>query len=121
MCRDRALMDRWGYPGGIGWNRNMRFATGLGLLDFTLQLERTHMDVAFPFIIFHDPADQIVMYGPSERLANESPSSDRTLVPLPGVCHDIMSAEPMAVAERVIPWLLSRAAKTSDVGRTSTI
>ena len=37
-------LDTWGQPGAIGWARNMRFGTGIGLLDFCLHLQ-VHMHV----------------------------------------------------------------------------
>lgn len=37
--QDAASLDTWGEPHAANWGLNMRFGTGLALLDFTLDLQ----------------------------------------------------------------------------------
>lgn len=46
-----------GSPGGLGWGGNMRFRTGLNLIDLTAEVSRRLEHVKFPFLIMHDPGD----------------------------------------------------------------
>ena len=123
-------LDTHGEPDAIGWNTQMRFGTGVGLLDFCLQLQVTltltltltltypeliapwHQEKAltaeFPFLILHDPEDQIVHFGPSERLEAEAPSRDKQLIRMSGSKHDLISEEPEDVKERFTAWMLAR-------------
>lgn len=43
--------------GGLGWGGNMRFRTGLNLIDLTAEVSRRLEHVKFPFLIMHDPED----------------------------------------------------------------
>lgn len=45
------------YSGGLGWGGNMRFRTGLNLIDLTAEVSRRLEHVKFPFLIMHDPGD----------------------------------------------------------------
>ena len=50
-----ALSSR--FSGGLGWGGNMRFRTGLNLIDLTAEVSRRLEHVKFPFLIMHDPGD----------------------------------------------------------------
>ena len=43
--------------GGLGWGGNMRFRTGLNLIDLTAEVSNRLHEVKFPFMIMHDPGD----------------------------------------------------------------
>lgn len=43
--------------GGLGWGGNMRFRTGLQMIDLTMEVSRRLEDVEFPFLVMHDPGD----------------------------------------------------------------
>lgn len=43
--------------GGLGWGGNMRFRTGLNLIDLTAEVSERLEHVKFPFLIMHDPGD----------------------------------------------------------------
>lgn len=46
-----------GSAGGLGWGGNVRFRTGLNLIDLTAEVSSRLSHVTFPFMIMHDPAD----------------------------------------------------------------
>lgn len=61
--------------GGLGWGGNMRFRTGLNLIDLTAEVSRRLEHVKFPFLIMHDPEDSefdgvfiastVLLFGPA--------------------------------------------------------
>lgn len=52
-------LDTWGNPGGLGWGQGMRYGTALMFVDFAPVIQQTMSEVAFPFVILHDPEDKI--------------------------------------------------------------
>ncbi|CAM9233043.1 unnamed protein product [Hapterophycus canaliculatus] len=70
--RRHANHDVLGYPGGLGWGGNMRFRTGLNLIDLTAEVSRRLEHVKFPFLIMHDPGDCIVRFDSSEELKSRA-------------------------------------------------
>ena len=103
-----SLIDTWPHSKTGHWGRNMRFSTAVALLNFTRQLERSHMNARFPFIIFHDPEDEIVEAGPSWRMVEGAPSADKTAVRCDNLRHDTFSADPDMMMRESFAWMQTR-------------
>ena len=54
LCADRPNQSS---SGGLGLGGNMRFRTGVNLIDLTAEVSRRLEHVKFPFLIMHDPGD----------------------------------------------------------------
>lgn len=65
-------MDTWGKPGALGWNQGMRWGTLLMFLDLGEAIDAIRKDIAYPFMILHDPADQITDICGSRQLIEDS-------------------------------------------------
>ena len=82
-------------PQGLSWSGNVRFATGQSIIDFIrdvrLKLEKNN----FPFIVVHDPADEVVRFEGTEflMLCNANSSLQHELITLKGGLHDLYTNE----------------------------
>lgn len=65
-------MDTWGKPGALGWNQGMRWGSVLMFLDLGAAIDAVRKDIAYPFMILHDPADEITDICGSRQLVEES-------------------------------------------------
>ena len=65
-------MDTWGKPGALGWNQGMRWGTVLMFLDLGAAIDVIRKDIAYPFMILHDPADELTDIAGSRQLIEES-------------------------------------------------
>ena len=52
-------MDTWGKPGALGWNQGMRWGSVLMFIDMGAAIDAIRGDVAYPFMILHDPGDEL--------------------------------------------------------------
>lgn len=64
--------DSWGKEGGLGWNQGMRWGTALMFVDFAPVLRDSMPTTAHPFLIIHDPADEICSIKGSQMLMEKS-------------------------------------------------
>ena len=103
--QDSMHVDKDGQPGALAWGKNMRFVTALALLDFTIFLTEHNHKVALPFLILHDPNDGIVSFEPSERLGREAVAADKSVVPMPGGRHDLITNDPDGVKQEWVRWI----------------
>ncbi|CAM9307297.1 unnamed protein product [Phaeothamnion confervicola] len=71
----RSSVDSWGMPGGLGYGQNMRFGTGVQLLDMTAENEARLPDVNFPFAVLHDPADAVIKFAGTQLLMARAASA----------------------------------------------
>ena len=51
--------DTWGQEGALGWNLGMRWGTAMMFVDFASAIQKTMSEVVHPFLILHDPEDQV--------------------------------------------------------------
>lgn len=68
--------DTWGNPGALGWNLGMRWGTALMFIDLAAALRETLPQVAYPFMILHDPGDQVCGIEGSRNLVVQSKTED---------------------------------------------
>jgi len=65
-------MDTWGRPGALGWNQGMRWGSVLMFLDLGAAIDRIRRDIAYPFMILHDPQDELTDIEGSRQFMKES-------------------------------------------------
>eukprot|EP00752_Nemacystus_decipiens_P009718 g8678.t1 len=113
--RRHANHDVLGYPGGLGWGGNMRFRTGLNLIDLTAEVSRRLEHVKFPFLIMHDPGDSIVQFDSSKELAYRASTPHgsprgRELRPMKGWLHCLLTNCPEIAIQHLQDWVLYQTA-----------
>ena len=106
----RCDLDTWGCEGACGWGHCMRFGTGDQLLQLLEEVERNLERVEFPFIIVHDPADEVVRFKGSAMLYEQAktPSRDKQLHRFEGGLHDLLTNELEPVCELIDSWIRKR-------------
>ncbi|CAM9968109.1 unnamed protein product [Ectocarpus sp. 6 AP-2014] len=109
--RRHANHDVLGYPGGLGWGGNMRFRTGLNLIDLTAEVSRRLEHVKFPFLIMHDPEDSIVRFDSSKELTYRASTPHgsprgRELRPMKGWLHCLLTNCPEIAIQHLQDWVL---------------
>eukprot|EP01032_Pedospumella_encystans_P018224 gene18224-20752_t len=115
-------MDTWGKPGALGWNQGMRWGTVLMFLDLGAAIDAICKDIAYPFLILHDPADELTDIAGSKQLFQESLTDleHKQLIEVPGYLHGILVNETDKVCEYSINWMNQMLA-LSDVPEINTI
>ncbi|CAM9895831.1 unnamed protein product, partial [Ectocarpus sp. 13 AM-2016] len=109
--RRHANHDVLGYPGGLGWGGNMRFRTGLNLIDLTAEVSRRLEHVKFPFLIMHDPEDCIVRFDSSKELTYRASTPHgsprgRELRSMKGWLHCLLTNCPEIAIQHLQDWVL---------------
>lgn len=113
MLRDPELikmveMDEWGEAkGALGWHKPMKWATAGAFSKLYSALEENMQSMAFPFLVLHDPGDQICKIDGAHRLMELSPSADKQLIEVPNGLHDLIVNEQDVVHKHVIAFLQS--------------
>jgi hypothetical protein len=74
--------DTWGNEGALGWNKGMRWATALMFIEFGAAIRESMSSVAHPFLILHDPGDEICGIEGSRMLMQQSvtPAENKELI-----------------------------------------
>lgn len=68
------------FPGvGLGWPRNMRWGTAGAFSKIFSTMDKDMTEVTFPFVVIHDPEDNVCLIEGSEKLMERSPSADKKL------------------------------------------
>lgn len=119
-------VSRDGYPAnpnGLCYGDPVRFQTASTLVKLAAQLQRTLSKVQFPFIVFHDPTEQIVLVQGSERLLEKSQTSPahKSIVMVSDGLHDLLSNSFSFITEKSIEWLKSQMSMTAPVYRTTSV
>eukprot|EP01035_Chromulina_nebulosa_P018667 gene18667-24413_t len=83
----------------LGYGKTIMFATGASMVAMTETIRNSFKEINFPFIILHDPDDQIVSSSGTIAFVKESSTSesDKEFIPLPGSLHDLYNNEPTEV------------------------
>ena len=111
MFQDYVTRD--GYPAnpeGLSYGDPIKFQTASTLVKMASRLQDLLSRVRFPFIIFHDPSEQIVLVHGSERLLEKSltPDVHKSIVMVEGGLHDLLSNSFTLVTEKSIDWIQSQ-------------
>lgn len=78
-----AAADSWGSsPEALGWNQGMRWGTALMFIDFAAALQTVMPEVTYPFLIVHDPEDQVCNIEGGRNLMEQSqtPAEKKKLI-----------------------------------------
>jgi pimeloyl-ACP methyl ester carboxylesterase len=52
-------LDHWGREGGLSWGKSIRIGTADQLLTMCSLVEKSLPKITFPFLVIHDPEDQV--------------------------------------------------------------
>ena len=113
LWRNKYFQDyvtRDGYPGnekGLSYGEPVRFQTASTLIKLAGGLQNMITKIRFPFIVFHDPSEQIVLVQGSERLVEKSLTSkgNKSIVMVEGGLHDLLSNNFTFITEKSIDWI----------------
>lgn len=112
MCIfDNKPMPEYGWdgtPGGLSWRHGIRWSTALAVLDVLGELEETIARTDFPYLILHDPGDVVTPFPGTQHMMRVSPSSDKTLIEMPGDLHGLTFNCPERVVGHVMEWISKR-------------
>eukprot|EP00128_Syssomonas_multiformis_P018220 Colp12_sorted_trinity150504_noHs@21786 len=99
--------DTWGNPGALGWNLGMRWGTALMFIDLAAALRETLSQVAYPFMILHDPGDQVCSIDGSRNLLAQSRTAEdkKKLIEVPGYLHGVLANETEACCDYALEWM----------------
>jgi alpha-beta hydrolase superfamily lysophospholipase len=113
LWRNKNFQDyvtRDGYPGnekGLSYGDPVRFQTASTLIKLAGGLNYVITKIRFPFIVFHDPLEQIVLVKGSEKLIEKSLTSkgNKVIVLVDGGLHDLLSNSFTLVTKKSIEWI----------------
>ena len=106
-------VSRDGYPGnpkGLSYGDPVRFQTASTLVKLAARLKSLLSEIRFPFIVFHDPLEQIVLVHGSERLIKDSLTlpGRKSIVMVEGGLHDLLSNNFTSITEKSINVSVAR-------------
>mmetsp|Transcript_15817 Transcript_15817/g.26444 ORF Transcript_15817/g.26444 Transcript_15817/m.26444 type:complete len:337 (-) Transcript_15817:674-1684(-) len=100
--------DSYGlYEGALGWNGLMRWGTALMFINMAPAIQVLMPEVKFPFLLLHDPGDEICDIEGSRMLYKLSATSEdkKDLVELPGYLHGLIYNENEDVCRRCLEFM----------------
>eukprot|EP00598_Pedospumella_elongata_P011041 CAMPEP_0185008248 /NCGR_PEP_ID=MMETSP1098-20130426/89160_1 /TAXON_ID=89044 /ORGANISM="Spumella elongata, Strain CCAP 955/1" /LENGTH=272 /DNA_ID=CAMNT_0027536711 /DNA_START=177 /DNA_END=995 /DNA_ORIENTATION=+ len=103
-----AAADSWGSsPEALGWNQGMRWGTALMFIDFAAALQKIMPEVAYPFLIIHDPLDQVCNIEGGRNLMEQSQTSPdkKKLIEAHGFLHGVLVNETEACCNYALKWM----------------
>lgn len=105
-----AEMDAWGNEGGLGFGHNMKWGTANMFLAMGPLIVDALKDITFPFLILHDPGDEICNIEGSRNmlLMSSTPEKDKTLIEVDGYLHGLIYNRPKEVCDFVVEWVQER-------------
>ena len=105
-----AEMDAWGNEGGLGFGLGMKWGTANMFLTMGPHIQEMLREVNFPFLIIHDPDDEICLIDGSRNMIDKTstPNADKKLVEVEGFLHGMIYNYPEKVCDHVIEWINSR-------------
>ncbi|KAK2421812.1 alpha/beta-Hydrolases superfamily protein [Trifolium repens] len=87
----------------------LRVRTGYEILQITSYLQQNLRKMRVPFLVLHGTADSVTDPTASQKLYEESSSSDKSIKLYEGFSHDLLfEPEREAITEDIIQWLNSR-------------
>lgn len=102
-------------PEGLTYGGPVKFQTGSTLIKLARKLKAIIHKVNFPFLVFHDPKEKVVLVGGSVRLYEESTTSEenKKIVLIEGGLHDLLSNRFTLICNISIKWIKSQLLLTS--------
>jgi alpha-beta hydrolase superfamily lysophospholipase len=92
---------------GLGKGKKVSFQTGCSVARLFQSLQSSLHEIAFPFVVMHDPKDQVVPIEGTLRLMAESstPSRQKEFIPMPDGGHALLPTRMGTVIEKAIHWI----------------
>jgi acylglycerol lipase len=108
VSRDpEALIAKYSDP--LVCTGSLRVRTGYEILQITSYLQQNLRKMRVPFLVLHGTADSVTDPTASQKLYEESSSSDKSIKLYEGFSHDLLfEPEREAITEDIIQWLNSR-------------
>ena len=94
-------------PNGLSYTGGMRFRTAKTMLNIITEARDLMSEVTSPFIVFHDPEDEVTKYEGTKKLFQDSKTveSKKELVDMKNGLHDVLSNELTFVTDRIVKWV----------------
>ena len=91
----------------------VRFRTGQTVVQLTRLVQGGLGEVRFPFLVLHDPEDQVCRVDGTERLIAESatPAAQKRYVQMHGALHALLPNRAGDVLSHMIEWVESSCAQ----------
>ena len=112
--------DSWGSEyGGLCWGRPMRWGTALMFIKMFDHLKEHMSEMNVPFLIIHDPGEQVCDINGSYKLmtTSKTPESAKELVEVPGYLHALISNYPSEILQIVGEWITKQQNTRKEASR----
>jgi alpha-beta hydrolase superfamily lysophospholipase len=108
-----AEMDAWGNEGALGFGQGMKWGTANMFLSMGPHIVEKFKEINYPFLILHDPADEICSIDGSHNMMKHTstPDEDKKVIEVNGFLHGMIYNNPEEVCDHVVEWIQSRVAK----------
>ena len=93
------------YPQGLTFHGIPWISTMQSLMQFTEAMPTILPQIDCPFIVLHDPEDTITKIDGSYALMEQSASTHKHMVSMPGAKHDLIANQTHRFIYRVIEWM----------------
>lgn len=112
-------VTRDGYPAnekGLSYGDPVKFQTASTLIKLAGGLQSMITKISFPFIVFHDPTEQIVLVKGSKRLLEMSLTAkvNKSIVLVEGGLHDLLSNNFTLVTAKSIEWIQDQMSRVPE-------
>jgi len=107
--RDYCASDQWpANPAGLSYGGRMHLSTLHSLMSMSELVLALLPDVCFPFVIFHDPEDQVCRFAGSLRAKALAQSKHKEVQDMPNTLHDVLANDLHGSVSRMLRWLAER-------------
>jgi hypothetical protein len=106
VYREFCVRDQWpANPSGLSYGGTIHWVTLRALMTMAEKVQLVLPEISWPFIIFHDPLDEVTKYAGSLKAKTCALSKDKCLVDLPGRLHDIIGNDLSRSIAECLRWL----------------
>jgi len=108
-------------PHGMSFNNPIRYRTASSILKLMGGVMQNLDAVAFPFVVFHDPDDNVTMYSGSTLLLERSATAahQKRLVSMPNGRHDLIINRLAFIVDETFAWIESHGNCIRDCSSSS--
>lgn len=102
-------------PDGLGWSLPVRFRTGYSMIKLISKVQAVLPEVTFPFIVLHDPDDQVVLIRGTLELMEKSATSstEKKFIPVANGLHDLFHNKSSFLFNNICDFVESKLSKWS--------
>ena len=89
------------------YSQLMRFGTGLSIIKLTEFIQNNLTNITFPFVVFHDPNDEVCKFTGTQDLISLSTTTTKLkkLIEIPNGLHALIPNKSGFVIVETILWL----------------